>query len=928
MIIQNKLLPPPTPQTLLQRDRIIKLLDRAYQVQLTLVLAPAGFGKSTALAQWLEQREHHYTWLALDQYDDEPSRFWQHLYWACQRLGIAADQGLESLFEHMTGAAAQHCCAYLINEFERLQGDTPFFIVLDDFHCINNELIIKPFLHLLRYLPPSVNLIISSRVKPPLNLAQHRLRSGVLEIDADALNFSYEECAAFLHQCAPSALGDDDLDLIFQQTQGWIGAIKLTGLSVAHRGSFSKIEYQKNAKKDLHQYLIEQIYNPLPADLKKFLLFTAQLPRFSSELINDAEVLPLAAEDYIFRIEAAGLFLTGIDAERQWFRYHDLFKTLLTSRLSNDERRLFFGSLARCKTWFVEHGFYEEALDLALALKDWHDVVTLYIRIMARFLQSGAGAASLSRLTEVPGHIILASPYMSLCYARSGSKAAGDLSITQLLDNAERLVRETLQQLSTGKTIDSQDLRHLALGTRDECLSLLAEILLYRSLLHAALFDTQAEANTLREVLGLGQEHNRHQLMKINFALARSTLAEDGNLPKSIEYYKRAINLSIEDKHLEYIIYCGMELLLKLSYQGKISESFSWNERIWSFLREQGWSSIPELRLLRASELGIRNLTMDLERSEHIAEEIRTNLEMGEAGREFIKDEKLIILRYLVQHHAAKREFDKAIQLLQSMERSVTPFRADRAIGGFFGISLGALRAKVALQAGQLGIAVDWARSSETRLTGQSGYIVECDRLILAQIYIHDERFEQADALLQSIREEAASGGRYFSQLKTLILEALLQSMSGNTDRATATMASALELSRTHCRAVLAFTEEGPEVKRLLETCPANGADGDYRVSLLEHFRRNDEQSAGDKTDCATLSDKEQAILRLIKQGTTNKVISRQMNISIPTVKWHLQNIYRKLGVRTRTGAVFRAERSLGLTFTCGEPIKSHSTKR
>jgi LuxR family transcriptional regulator, maltose regulon positive regulatory protein len=921
MIIETKIIRPNIDRKLIERQRIATVLDSAAAVPFSVLQAPAGFGKTTAAVQWTVERGHRCAWLSLDRYDNDLAKFWQYLYYSCRRLGVRQNKTVEALFDEPGALSVHPCSTYLINELtligDAARHDDPLFIVLDDFHVISHKAVINSVGHFLDFLPAGVHVLILSRTAPKLALAQRRIRSQVLEIGAEQLSFDYAECERFLRESARRDLPAATIRSIYDQTCGWIAAVKLAGISAQDGQRSGAVPHGIHTEWELYRYFAEQVFDPLEPGLKSFLIATALLPKFTVELCDDLACFSKPAMQLIEEVESAGLFLLSLGADRAWFRYCDLFKELVAQSIKPADRAQLSGTLARTVDWFVDRDLFEDALEIAILIKDWHRVVDLFECIVPRFFQSGIGISSFIHLDKIPQHVILSSPQLALFYARSVAHRGRQAQVQKALDAGERQVREYLRCYEHELPVDTSSLGAFRLRSRQECLHLLTEILLSRALARAAAHDLEGEIRLLREISTLGCQHDEIQAMKVDFCMARTIAYGEGDFPRCIEYLERSIDIGFKHKYLEYIIFGTMELLLKSIYLGRIDAALAWSKRTWEWLERQGWAALPELRLLKAAELAVATFQMDVERAERLAGEVELALAPGSMGMnyDYVLYEQVIIARYLAFHYLAQERYDRAFALLRQIEQASNGFDLDRPYGGSLGISVNAFRAKVALQAGMLDAAQAWAEKNELRLLDSRSYMLEGDRLILVAVHVHGRRFKKVSELLFAIRADAERQGRVLTQLKTYILEALFYFLSGRTAQAAGITEAAVKLAYNSCRCALPFVEEGAPMRELLGSTRFVGKFASYRDQLLQHFAAPAAPAAVavvDMTD-AKLTDRELEIIVLIKQGATDKAIAEMMHISTSTVKYHLQNIFRKLNVRTRTAAVFVAEKKYTL---------------
>jgi LuxR family maltose regulon positive regulatory protein len=331
-LLKTKLYIPPVRPVLVPRPRLIERLNAGLQRKLTLISAPAGFGKTALAAQWISDLQSPVVaWLSLDEDDNDPARFFTYLIAALET--VQADVGVDALalLQSPQPPPLQAVLTMLINSLTTIPAD--FVLVLDDYHVVEQQPIHDALTFLLDHLPPQMHLVIASRADPPLPLARLRTRSQLTELRAADLRFTPDEAAAFLNQAMGLSLSPEDVAALEARTEGWIAGLQLAALSMQGRDDIPGfIAAFTGSQHYILDYLVEEVLQRQPESIQAFLLQTSILERMTGPLC-DALTDTGDGQTMLDRLEHANLFIAPLDDERHWYRYHRLFADFLRARL-------------------------------------------------------------------------------------------------------------------------------------------------------------------------------------------------------------------------------------------------------------------------------------------------------------------------------------------------------------------------------------------------------------------------------------------------------------------------------------------------------------------------------------------------------------------------------------------------------------------
>ena len=386
-ILATKLYIPPVRPELVSRPRLIERLNAGLHRKLTLISAPAGFGKTTLVTEWLNSAERPFTWLSLDENDNDPARFLTYLVAALQKTDPVIGQAAQAMMQAPQPPPPESLLTTLINDIAATPH--PFALVLDDYHLIHTLPIHQQLAFLLEHQPPRMHLVIASREDPPLPLSRLRARGHTVEIRQDDLRFTVEETADFLHRAMRLDLSSADVNALRQRTEGWIAGLQLVALSL--RGSddvHRSVQSFTGSHRYVLDYLIEEVFRCQPADVQDFLLKTSILGRFTAPLCNTVAERDDSRE-LLLALEQANLFIVPLDESRQWYRYHRLFAELLRHRLEIESPDGIAHLHRRACQWYADHGFTADAIRHALAALDWERASDLILSTHSSLLKRG-----------------------------------------------------------------------------------------------------------------------------------------------------------------------------------------------------------------------------------------------------------------------------------------------------------------------------------------------------------------------------------------------------------------------------------------------------------------------------------------------------------------------------------------------------------
>src|SRR5438270_5426411 len=418
-ILATKLYIPRLRPNVVSRSRLIERLNEGLHRKLTLIAAPAGFGKTTLVSAWVAGCDRQVAWLSLDEGDNDPTRFLTYLVAALQTIAPTIGEGVSGVLQSPQPPPTASILTALLNEITTIPDH--FVLVLDDYHVLDAKPVDHALTFLLEHLPPQMHLVIATREDPPLPLARLRAGGYLTEVRAVDLRFTPSEAAAFLNQVMGLPLSAEDIALLSRRTEGWIAGLQLAAISMqGQKDTTSFIKSFTGSHHFVLDYLVEEVLQQQPESIQTFLLRTSILDRLCGSLCDAVLLNPsVSGQATLESIEHANLFLVPLDNERRWYRYHQLFADLLRQRLhqrsassTGDE----VGDVAelhrRASQWYEDNGLEIEAFHHAVAANDVERAERLIEGEGMPLQFRGAVTAILNWLESLPTTVLNARPWL------------------------------------------------------------------------------------------------------------------------------------------------------------------------------------------------------------------------------------------------------------------------------------------------------------------------------------------------------------------------------------------------------------------------------------------------------------------------------------------------------------------------------------
>jgi LuxR family transcriptional regulator, maltose regulon positive regulatory protein len=860
-LVKTKLTPPPPRAGRVVRRRLIDCLDAGLAGPLILVAAPAGFGKTTLVVDWLgtsAQRSRTLAWLALDEADNDPARFWSYVVGALEtaRPGVAA--GALELLGVPGAATVDNIVDELAHDLSTIAD--PIVLVLDDYHTVVTPTIHAGLASVLERLPPSVHLVVSTRSDPPLPLARMRARAQVTEVRAVDLRFTAEETAEFLAEVMGLELTPDQLAVLGARTEGWVAGLQLAGLSLQRQAGDTERAAFVRAFGGSHRfvvdYLVDEVLAQQPERIGAFLLRTSILQRLSGPLCH-AVTGEADSQALLETIERANLFLVPLDDQRGWYRYHHLFGDVLRHRLSQQLPDLLPELHHRASTWCATNGLEQVAIEHALVAHDWATAARLIDSVLWSLHARGERETVRRWLLAVPEDARKQFPLLQLSLGHAWL-SGGEF------DKAADVLREV----------------HDTAGPNTETI---ARALLLEANLAVQRGDPSraiACAERARSLLPRDdpRSHSSAAVLLESAYLAR------GDLHAAERIFAEA-RPAPEQPVVSWLLRSDRAVLDAL--RGRLHDAARRHREV---LREVG-----DLPVVYAVEQHWRLAALHLEWNElDVADEhLVAALARTERAHADVFLARIQLTR--AQLLLARDDLTGASDALDAAERA-----AERVGNRLHVRWTKAQRARLQLLRGNAAAAEQWALALASA-SDLDSIEREPEALVMARVDLARGQPHAALRTVGPVLERADATGCEASAIRVLVILALVQASGGDVQRAIASLEDALRRGEPGgFRRV--FLDEGQALVPLLRQ--ARNADRVQVATLLAALDARAKPSP--------VSSREQEVLVLVAEGLSNREIADRLVVTPNTVKAHVRHLGTKLGASSRTQLLARA-RSSGL---------------
>ena len=878
-LLATKLFVPHPRPDQVNRSHLIDQLNEGVSRKLTLISAPAGFGKTTLLSEWIAQGSQSVAWISLDKSENDPVQFIHYLIAAVQNSYPKIGEAALSQLQSSQRPPVESILISLIQDFSGLSDE--LIIVLDDYHSIDADSIHQLIRTLLDYLPVQVHLTISSRVDPPLPLARLRVNQQLSELRTNDLCFTEAEIAVFFNQTLNLQLTSGDISILESRTEGWIAGLQLAALSMQGRPDITSF-INTFAGDDRHivDYLVEEVLNLQSEQIQKFLLQTSILSRFSEPLCTFITG-ESGSQKILNDLEKANLFIVSLDDKRHWYRYHHLFAELLQQRLQHSMGDRVSELHKMASRWYEQNGDIDEAVTHAFEAGDYEQAAQL----IGEYVK-GSWEYDTKMLVwhkKLPPEFVRQDAELSFFNAWMLEKGGQYEAAEEFFDITERLI--------DAKSVESRESRFL-LG---KIAAIRANMALYKNEISEVIRFSEKAIEFLQDGESSWRIHSKNIQGQAHFV--------NGEIGKAYRIFQDVASEGDQTGDFHAYLKGRIGQAAIQTTRGQLSDVIDIYSELYQKAQDKKLSQIPMMGWLYLNwgrVLGYQNYTNEalryIQQGLEFSEQIDDAAMIGEGNFNLVS--ALLIKGDTIGAEAA---IEKTKTLAE--QKDIPIWVVD---------SLEVQQVRIELNKGNLEPALQWMQGQKPGKDGSYKHLQLAKRILVARILFANNEVDDSLEILRPLTRTPKNDGWVIEQIVAILIQARILKSRDEMSEAISLVKKALSLAEPGS-IISVFIEEGAPIAELLEVILDEITDlpRAFINKILSAFRLTKLIRTEDEF-VEHLSERELEVLRLIAAGLPNKTITEELFISMSTVKTHLRNIYSKLNVASRTQATAKAK-ELGL---------------
>jgi LuxR family maltose regulon positive regulatory protein len=909
-LLKTKLYIPQPRGRLVTRARLTDKLATGIHRRLTLISAPAGSGKTTVLGEFSRMAGRPIAWVSLDPSDNDVSRFLSYVIAAIQRACPGVAEAATSMLNSPHPPPARSVLTVLINDLAA--SDQNLALVLDDYHAIKNEAIHEAVTFLVENRPACLHLVIASRTVPPLPLPRLRARDDVTELKAIDLRFTQDEATLFLNDVMALGLSQETVSALETRTEGWIAGLQLAALTIEKRPDSDEFLREFTGRHAyVLDYLVDEVIAQQPKETQSFLLRSAILERMTGPLC-DRVTSQTGSQSTLRALEEANLFVVPLDGERSWYRYHHMFGEFLIARLRDEIGEEGLRELHwRAALWWDENGFTAEAVEHAVAAQEFEFAASVIERAADQLYSRGSITTLQNWLEQLPVEVRKSRPRAAAYYAWVLFFAGEGRELGEtVFERAEEYLRAAEQpSRDSPQDLALQETAGISYAVR----TAMASAAPVRKSPVCAQMDLARTIQCGKKALALLPSTNLMWRCVVNVGLGFAYRVV-GDVAAATRAFGEASELGQKGGNLSGALFAFSNCASLLITQGKLREA---EQQYREALRVAAAHRGEALPITGQIHIGLGRLLYEWNELEEARGYLEEALRRGEAIGYAAPDVMMSLARVrraLGDHSAARELADKATRLLDEPDQH-----------SIFALQAQLERVSLALAENEVDLASRWARSSGLSPDDEPNPWRQSEYLTLARVLIAQRKPDVCLPLIDRLTRLAEASTRWGDVITYLVVQATAYQAKDESDNAVACLNRALALAEP-AGYVRSFVDEGSllhaplnQIYQSLKKGQSGfGFSRDYVERLLLAFLQQNQRDGsylsqpGVSTKPAGLvepfSDRELEILRLVASGSSNQEIADKLFVAVSTVKWHVNNIFGKLGVKSRAQAAARAK--------------------
>jgi len=890
-MLQTKLQIPRLKENLVHRSELFNKLEEGLNRKLILISAPAGFGKTTLLTDWIEHKKVRFLWISLDKSDKDSVEFLSYIITSIQTINPKLGASAAKLLTSPNRSTNESIIRLLINDLLIIKQD--FLLILDDFHLADTKEISEIISYLLERIPANFHIAISTRSDPIMPLARLRSQHQLVELRSSDLGFSAHDIYTLFNKKLKINLSINDAQSLAAKTEGWVAGLQLTALSLHGHGDVSEfIKALSGDNRYIMDYLMEEVLKIQSDDIKEFLLQTSMLEKFSASLCNS--ILDRNDSQLIIeRLEKSNLFVIPLDSERKWYRYHHLFTDLLKQRLLLKDPNVVEDLYKKSAKWFEENKMYDLAITHTLVLKNHEKVIQLLEEIVEQMWKDGLHKAIYAYGDLIPEDLITGYPNFCLYYSWVLINTGKTEKARPLLSEAQKLTTEKVDQ----KIVSKQDLT--------DAKSLLGKI----AVAFTHLMSNEEKPEKILAYCLIAMENlTEKDALWLGWAWKSKGRIElgSGNNKLGMEALLTAIAYGKKSGNLYLISSATLTLVFHEAMFGKHKSSYKRCTNLLTYLNQEGYGELAKAEWTYAGLFTMMSV------KECVWTNFDKALESVKTAYELCKNEKditqkiIALLAYSYILHARGDKIGaehRLIELEEVMKQyKISPYIITTYVGW---------KTYLLIESNQYDQAHRFLSKCGIDVDKDINYHNEHSFLNFARLLVVQDRFDEARSILSKISSLVSTIGKTDTLVQVEIQYAIINKNTGFEEEAIKHLVEAMEYAVKE-ELLIFFLFDLAVLDPLLEKVYTIQATTKTKITkafikkLKSAIKKKNQQIKLHAN--FELSDRELDTLRLISENLTNKEMAEKLFVSVNTVKTHLKKIYLKLDVNSRSKALAKAK--------------------
>ncbi|WP_160692364.1 LuxR C-terminal-related transcriptional regulator [Clostridium sp. C2-6-12] len=879
--IKSKINIPKVKEKLVNRADLFNKLNEAINYKVALITAPAGFGKSTLVSSWLTNiRDRYYTaWISLDERDSEPLIFWKYIMYSIDKI---QDGIVKESFDSLKSVELQdgfetEILAVLINELYNLEKD--IFIILDDLYLISNNNIYEQLKFFIRNMPSNVHFIILTRVIPDIGIPKLRGTDSLLQLSQEDLSFTKEEMEFFFREVMKVHISINSLRVLEKRTEGWAAGLQMAALFLKRNNSEENVVKSFNGDhRYILDYLMEEVFIMLDEKTQEFLMKTSILDEMNFELCNKVAQID-NSQEFLEKLDNENLFMIPLDENKEWYRYHHLFREFLKNRRDIRMEDISSELYSAAAEWYRNNGFISQSVNFYLKAENYEEAILIIEKIDENLMFSGEMKKVYDWYMAIPKEKFYES--IRLCM-----NAAWFTCTNGNYEETEKHLNHIEDYLKRHK--DNEENKYYD-----------TEVMIIRAMLATLEKDSSKINKYLEKARNYSNEHNQNILHAATALLSGAACIYDGEVLKALEFYEESLKISQNINNYYLTVMSNRSIIISKILRGNLCEAEKQCINILKYFQIRHAENIPIAGEVYNDLAEVYYEWNDLPKAKENAIKALEFAKKGEVIWVLCRSYML-----LAKINFANSKVTEAIDLIKSAKKIITNTKLFD-----LGTELLVISENILLRSGKIYEAEKWIKNDELYKIDVSniGYAHYC--ITKLRYFILSNHMEEAEELANKLYVSFESMKIYRVLAEVLILKSIISEKKSNIEEMLEDIIKAVNISYKE-NYLRIFLDEGEYLINIIlreKEKLITSLDKDQAIFLNNIIRAFGNKEEKDADTNEILSIREMEVLKYLKEGLNNTEIANSLFVSVNTVKTHLLNIYTKLEVHSRTEALAKA---------------------